>query len=352
MHELAIKSSGMVTAVGLNAPASLAAMRAGIRNVNVTNIWDPESGTYLAAGKVPLPQWWTGLGKLADLAAPALGECFEAAKPVPARNIPVLLGVAPPDRPFRLPDLDKQILPEIEHRLGFALHPASHIIARDHVSVVIGLREAAEMIANGKAPCVIVAAVDSLLQHELKDYYLSKRRLLTPINSNGFSLGEAGSAVLVAPATADSDGELRVRGMGLNLEGATIESERPLRADGLIQAIREAFRQAGMSYEDLQYRITDLNGEHYKFKEMTLVMMRIHGKPKTKVFDLWHPIEYIGDVGAAIGPIVLAVAHHASHKGYGTGPGILCTFSNDNGDRAAIVLAYQSAKLGAAHWRV
>src|SRR5208283_5975778 len=106
MPALAIKACGMVTAVGFNAPASLAALRAGIRNVNETNLWDPESGTYLAAGKVPLPQWWVGLGKLAELAAPAILECLEAAKPVPAQNIPVLLGVAPPDRPFRFSGLD------------------------------------------------------------------------------------------------------------------------------------------------------------------------------------------------------------------------------------------------------
>src|SRR5262245_44906347 len=121
MTTLAVKASGMVTAVGFNAPASLAAMRAGIRNVNEANLWDKYSGTYLAAGKVPLPQWWVGLGKLADLAAPAILECLEAAKPVPARNIPVLLGVAPPARPFRFPGLDEQVLPEIEHRLGFRL---------------------------------------------------------------------------------------------------------------------------------------------------------------------------------------------------------------------------------------
>jgi 3-oxoacyl-[acyl-carrier-protein] synthase-1 len=54
---LAIKASGMVTSVGFNAPATCAAIRAGIRNVNETNLWDAESGSYLAAGKVDLPHW-------------------------------------------------------------------------------------------------------------------------------------------------------------------------------------------------------------------------------------------------------------------------------------------------------
>ena len=60
---------------------------------------------------------------MADLAAPAILECLTAAEPIPTRDIPVLLGVAPPDRPFRFPGLDDQILGEIEDRLGFRLHP-------------------------------------------------------------------------------------------------------------------------------------------------------------------------------------------------------------------------------------
>ncbi len=342
MSPLAIKTSGMVTAVGFNAPASLAAIRAGIRNVKETNLWHAESGTHLGAGKVPLPQWWVGLGKLADLAAPAILECLEAAKPIPPQEIPVLLGVAPADRPFHLPELDTQILPEIERRLGLQLHPASRVIPRDHVSVVVGLHETGALMANERVPCVIVAAVDSLLVHDLKNYYLAQRRLLTPNNSNGFSLGEAGSAVLVTPAGTNPCGELQIIGVGMGREQATIESEEPLRAEGLVQSIREAFREGGITYQDLHYRITDLNGEHYKFKEMVLAMMRFERKPKPKLFDLWHPIEYIGDVGAAIGPLVLGVALHASQKGYGVGPTVLCTFGNDDGERASIVVRFQS----------
>jgi 3-oxoacyl-[acyl-carrier-protein] synthase-1 len=189
--------------------------------------------------------------------------------------------------------------------------------------------------------CIIVAAVDSLIRQDLAKHYLSKKRLLTPKNSNGFSMGEAGSAVLVTSGDARPEGQLRIMGMGIAREKAVIESEEPLRAEGLIQAIREAFRDGGVTYDDVQYRITDLNGEHYKFKEMVLAMMRFQRKPKPKLFDLWHPIEYIGDVGAAIGPMILGLALHAGQKGYGVGPGVLCTLGNDEGERAALVARYE-----------
>jgi 3-oxoacyl-[acyl-carrier-protein] synthase-1 len=341
MIRVGVTAVGMVTPVGLNAPASLAAMRAGIRNVKETNLWDAESGTYLAAGKVPLPQWWVGVGKLADLVAPAILECMEAAKPVTPHEIPVLLGIAPPDRPYRFAGLDDEILPEIQHRLGFPLHPASRVISRDHVSVVVALRAAQDLIDRQTARYVIVAATDSLLVHDLKNHYLSQRRLLTPKNSNGFSLGEAGSAVLVAPTGSSLTGELQILSADIGRETATIESEEPLRGEGLTQVIRVVLRESGLAMQDVHYRIADLNGEHYKFKEMVLAIGRFARKPTAKLFDVWHPIEWIGDVGAAIGPMILGVAFHAGQKGYAVGPTALCTLSNDDGERAALVVSYR-----------
>jgi 3-oxoacyl-[acyl-carrier-protein] synthase-1 len=333
MPNLAIMASGMVTAVGFNSVASCAAIRAGIRNINQTNLWDAESGKYLAAGRVLLPHWWVGIGKLGELVAPAIDECLEAARPIQETNIPVLLGVSSVKRPYQFQGLNEKILAEIQDRLGFQLHRASQVIARDHVSVVVALKRAQELIESGEVRCCVVAAVDSLVQQDLVKYYLSQRRLLTPINSNGFVVGEAGREC--------AHDQLEVLGTGLAREEATIESEEPLRGDGLARAIGDAFRESGLDIQKMQYRITDLNGEHYKFKEMTFAMMRYERKPKPKLFDLWHPIEYIGDVGAAIGPLVLAVALDAGRKHYGIGPRVLCTLGNDDGERAAIVVNYR-----------
>ncbi|WP_367871327.1 hypothetical protein [Luteolibacter sp. Populi] len=339
--ELAVIASGMITPLGFNAAASLAALRAGIRVVEETNLWDPESGRYLGAGKVALPHWWIGLGKLADLAAAAIHECFEAAHPVPPREIPVLLGVTAADRPDRVSGLDSEILVEIGHRLGFVLHPESRVIPRGQVSAAIGLQKAAELITGKRAGSVIVAAVDSLLRHGLKDHYLDRRRLLTPHNSNGFSLGEAASAVLVTAAGARPRGDgLRVLAVSLDREAAVIESDEPLLAEGLTRTIRKVLTDSGLAMQDLDQRMTDLNGEHYRFKEMALAMGRFERKPGPRTFEILHPAEYIGDSGAAIGPILLAWALHAGVKGYACGPTTLCTLSNDNGERAAMIVRH------------
>jgi 3-oxoacyl-[acyl-carrier-protein] synthase-1 len=338
---LAIQASGMVTAIGFNAPASCAAMRAGIRGAKETGLWDAESGEYVVGGRVALPHWWDSVEKLADLVVPAILECLAAARPVPGRQIPILLGAPPADRPCRPRGLDEALLGEVAYRLGFEPSPASKVLPRGAVSAAVGLLEARRLIDEGGAPCCIVAAVDSLMQQDLAEYYLQRRRLLTAANSNGFSPGEAGTAILVGPAGRAAAGALTVLGVGLAREAAPIETEEPFRGDGLAEAVRAALVEAGLTLDDVAYRVTDLNGEHYKFKEAVFAMTRFDRTPKEVLFDLWHPTEYIGEVGAAIGPCVFGWALHAGQKGYALGPVALCHFSNDDGERAAVIVRYE-----------
>ena len=336
---LSITASGLVTAVGFNAPASLAAIRAGISGAKQTGFWDRESGELINTGKVSLPHWWEGLGKLANLVAPAVHECLSAVS-IPAEEIPILLGVAAPDRPHRMEGLDDQLLDEVEYRLGLKHHHDSAVISRGQVSAVVGIQKAHQLIEENRATYCIVAAVDSFLQQKVVEVYLDRRRILTSSNSNGFIPGEAGSAVLVAGTESRSDLSIEVLGIGFGKEHATIESETPFRAKGLEKAIRDALTEARMDIYDITYRITDLNGEHYKFKEAAFALMRFEHKPVKRAFQLWHPIENIGDPGAAIGPCVLSCALHAGREGYGPGDVVLCHFGNDDGERAAIVARY------------
>lgn len=340
MSVIAVKASGLVTSVGFNAASSFAAMRAGIRSVKETNLWDPESGQYLSAGRVMLPHWWIGVGKMADLVAPAIFECLNEADHVPLCDIPVLLGVASHEQPFRLEGLNENILEEIEYRIGSKLNQYSQVISNDHISVATGLEIAQKLIGDRKVRFCIIAAVDSLIRQDLKNYYLEKRRLLTENNSNGFCVGEAGSAILVTSSSSIGDNKLEILGTGYAIENSTIESEEPVRAQGLTEAVRKAFTKADVTIQELDYRIADLNGEHYKAKEMTLAMGRFPRRPTSKLFDIWHPIEFIGDVGAAIGPILLGWALHAGQRDYGIGNNVLCTLGNDTGERVAIILKY------------
>jgi 3-oxoacyl-[acyl-carrier-protein] synthase-1 len=333
----------MVTAVGFNSASTCAAMRARVSGAREANLWDAPSGSNIAAARVPLIRWWVGPSKLVEVIAPALAECLQAAAPHRPDDIPVLLGVPSPDRAHRWSGFDERILAEVQERLGTRFHPDSRVLPRGNVSGVVGLRQARTWIAKGVVECCIVAGVDSYLEQPVVDAYAAKRRVLTPVNSNGFIPGEAGTAILVTRTERPERDGLEILGIGLAKEKAIIDSEQPSRAEGLIEAVGQALREADLTIRETSYRITDLNGEHYKFKEASFVQLRYERERRPEpVFELWHPHEFIGEIGAAYGPCILGWALQAARKQYAPGTAVLCHFSNDDGERAAVVARYVS----------
>ena len=329
---IAIRKTGLVTSVGLSAPASCAAIRAKVSNPTETRFID-SGGEWIMAHQVQLEKPWRGLTKLTKMASMAIAECLDGIARDEWASMPLLLCVAEQERPGRLERLDDQLFLDIEQELGVHFAPASAIIAHGRVSVAIALAQARKLIHEHNAPQVIIAAADSLLGWPTLSVYEREERLLTERNSNGFMPGEGGGALLVG--RPEGKGELLCTGIGFGMEQAHIDSGAPLRADGLTTAIKRALADAGCEMHDLDYRITDLSGEQYYFKEAALAFNRILRVHKMD-FELWHPAESIGESGAVSGIACLAIARMASVKGYAPGRGVLIHFANDGGHRIAI----------------
>ena len=117
-----------------------------------------------------------------------------------------------------------------------------------------------------------------------------------------------------------------------------VDSEEPLRAEGMVQAFKAAFAEAGKTMTDVDYRITDSNGEQYWFKEAALAMTRTL-RTRKDLFEIWHPADCIGETGAAIGPCAFGVGLAAARKHYAPGHGALCHFSGEDAERLALVMA-------------
>jgi 3-oxoacyl-[acyl-carrier-protein] synthase I len=337
MTTLAIRGCGMVSALGFNAPASLAALRAGVSGVRSLPLQDFESGETLRGAKVDLPHWWEGVGKLADLLAPAIDECLQEAG-VPPTEVPILLGVAERGRPARFANLDTDLLAMVQAKLGVPQHPESRLYPQGQTGCSNAMVEAHRLITQRKARCCVVAGVDSYLQQEVLDVYIEQRRVLTPANSNGFLPGEAGCAVLVAAAGDASADELRILGFGVGREAATIGGTEPLRAEGLTRAVRQALASAGIAMTSVPRRLTDISGEQYMFKEALFAMMRTNLGPRAVTPALEHPIEYLGHIGAAILPCLLAWAWHGQRQRYFEPDPLLIHVGSDEGDRAALIV--------------
>jgi 3-oxoacyl-[acyl-carrier-protein] synthase I len=188
-------------------------------------------------------------------------------------------------------------------------------------------------------PRVLIAATDSLLVWPTLAHYERADRLLTVRNSNGFMPGEGAGALLIeAPA---GRGELLCTGLGFGIEKAHIDSGEPLRADGLASALKAALAEAAREMHDLDFRITDVSGEQYYFKEASLALSRTMRRRKAE-FDIWHPAECTGEAGALAGVSIIALADAACRKAFAPGPQIVAHLANDAGQRAAMTLQFSA----------
>lgn len=333
-RNIAIASSGMVTGVGLTAPATCAAIRAGITGFEETRFLD-NGGMWILGSEVPLPEAPRGTERLIQMACSAVREALGAAAVLQTENTPLFLGIAEQSRPGRQPGLDSTILERVQERLKTRFHGESRVLPQGRMSGITSMQLARSAILDAGFPSCIVVGVDSLLSGPTLAGYESRHRLLTSQNSNGFIPGEAAAAVVLVKSDATT--RLHLQGIGSGTEPAPIESGNPLRADGLVTAFKSALSDAGVSWELLDFRITDLNGEQYFFRETALALTRCL-RVRKEEFDLWHAADCVGEVGAATVPVALGVALDAVSKGYAPGPGILCHFSCDGPERAAAVV--------------
>lgn len=349
MKPIAILASGMVTGVGLDSASSCAAIRCAIDNFSETRFMDKD-GEWIIGSQVTLEQPWRGLPKLVHMVMPAIKECLAHARNATPEQIPLLLCVAEKERPGRLEGLDDQLLQDVQTELGMRFHPRSGVVAKGRVGGAIAFGAARHLIYEEHIPLCLIAGVDSFLVAETLAAYEEKERLLTSQNSNGFIPGEAGAAVLVGlPSTLNSQrsaGQLLCLGFGTGLEKATIDSEEPLRGDGLVQAIKGALAEAGCTMSAMDFRITDISGGQYGFKEATLALNRTLTEYKKENIDIWHPADCIGDAGVASGIAMLVVCSEATQKAYAPGNNILYHLSNEDQSRAAMVLSYKQERSG------
>ncbi|CAH2395357.1 3-oxoacyl-ACP synthase [Mesorhizobium ventifaucium] len=330
-----IVSIGMVTAVGLDAPSSCAAMRARLDGFQETRFIGP-GGDWLVGAPVSLPRNWTGEKRMAHLAAGAICEAFEAV-PQARGQTALILCLAEQDRPGRPVRDNARLLRRIAEIVEVEPHARSRIVSHGRPSGHVALDQARRLVASGEAPYVMIAGVDSYLTAPAVAHYLGKNRLLTKSNPNGFIPGEAAAAVL---STRSESGGLRLFGLGLSRERASIYNaeDLPLRGDGMTAAYQTAFEETGIEMNRLGYRISDLIGEQFWFKQSGLASLRLvrgaHGFQ-----DLWSPGESLGNVGAAAVPLMIGMAWTAARKGYAAGNPVLVEASNDAGACGAAVLA-------------
>jgi 3-oxoacyl-[acyl-carrier-protein] synthase-1 len=137
-----------------------------------------------------------------------------------------------------------------------------------------------------------------------------------------------------------SEARVNVAGLGFGKEKVSVLSEEPLLGQGLAIAGKQALAEAGWGFHELDFRISDVTGENYGFREHALAEARLARIVRSESQPLWHPADAIGDTGAAVGVIHLLTAATAMSLGYAPGRRAGCFTSSVVGDRAVAALQY------------
>ncbi len=337
MSAVEVLRIGMVTGVGLNAAAACAAIRAGIAAFEETRFMF--DGEWLLGCEVPLEEPWRGRERLLRMVVPAIQECLEGLGGTRPADVPLFLGLAEETRPGRLDGLDDSLIADIERRLDVRFHPWSRVFANGRIGAVQALDYTRRVLAE-RVPFCVVAGRGHVARRAVP------RRLLRAASAaHGRQLGR------VHPGRRrgrgpDRSGRVRgdapLHGLGYGLEPAPRGSGQPTRADGLVQAFQSALADASWDLGRADYRIADLSGEQYGFKEAALAMTRVL-RTRKEAFYIWHPADCVGETGAAAPLMMLAVACAAAEKEYAPGPRAIAHVAADGAERAAFLIEASSS---------
>jgi 3-oxoacyl-[acyl-carrier-protein] synthase I len=332
-----IVATGMVCSVGLTAASACAAIRAKVAGFHELPYLDLYGEEVVGSAAPDLGSDFEDPDRLVELACLAIENCAPDLAALAKRRLPLLLGLSEPGRPGGVAD-PNALLGAIEARLGVKFHPDdTRLVPGGHVAGVEAMRLARELLRSG-APACLVAAVDSYANAASLGWLERSGRLKSFHNSDGVIPGEAAAAVLVRSRPSDVSGAAaKVCGLGFAHEAAGVLSDEPMLGLGLARAARAALEDAGLEMGDVDFRLSDVTGESYGFREQALAVARLL-KERRECLPIWHCADAIGDTGAAAALCQFVVAADAYRKRYAPGRRALCYASAVAGGRAAAVL--------------
>src|SRR5690606_35731383 len=151
---------------------------------------------------------------------------------------------------------------------------------------------------------------------------------------------EGAAAFVLEPAQAarrrQAPALARLVTLSLEQEPGAWSPALPSRADALTRALRAALPEepGSAAYHRL---IVDHTGERWRTREWSLVEPRALGSLPAG-WQLWHPVESIGDTGPAFVPLAVGWATHAFAHHYAGPGGILVGAMSRAGERAVVAL--------------
>jgi 3-oxoacyl-[acyl-carrier-protein] synthase-1 len=340
---------GMMTAVGLTAAETAASVRAATMRFTETPILDRGFEPFTVAEVLEdgLPQldgeagMTSGLtsreARMLRLAAMPLQECL---MPLRGRGAAPRLILALPEGETTRPLNGKTFLAHLVRQAGGIItlegSDASH---RGRAGGLMAIGQGVGLIAGGKASFVVAGGVDSYRDPYILATMDMEQRVKSATHLDGFVPGEAAAFVLLGdPAAALAAGLrslARVTPAATGFESGHWYSPQPYRGDGLALTISKLV-QSGTAALPFEEVYSSMNGESHWAKEWGVSGIR-NKAALAEGYRIHHPADCYGDVGAASGVLMTALAALGISGGYRRSS-CLIYGSSDHGQRAAIAL--------------
>lgn len=331
-----VSAPGLACPVGLDAESACAAIRAGIAQFEDLPYLDNAGEPVIGAMVPGIDPGLSRARRLLEILVLALQDTLAKVPSLPLDSIPLIVCLAEPDRPGGGGELGRHVIGAVEKRMGVGFHPDySGAVVKGNTAGFRALRVARRLMQEGDIRACLICAADSFINARSLLWLDQHWRLKTEENSDGVIPGEAAAAMLVTPEPTGS--ALRLRGVGFATEPAHVLSEEPLLGLGLTEAVRRALAEARLNIADTSFRLSDVTGEHYGFKELALAIARLM-RSEADEYPIWHVADCIGDTGAVAGLCQLVLAHQAFAKGFAPGSRAIGFASAASGGRAAVVV--------------
>ncbi|HEY6529310.1 MAG TPA: beta-ketoacyl synthase N-terminal-like domain-containing protein [Cellvibrionaceae bacterium] len=345
---LYIHACDMLTPIGLNRKTTAAAQAAGISNFKASTYLNAQH-TLINMALVPqtaLPEADVFLELLAELTPWEYHLIRLAHAPLSAvwpigysAAIPILV-VLPELHPRGSAAAPAEFIALLTQQTQLPICPtASQLLPLGRAGFMAALRQAQQILQQGNTPFVLVGGVDSYQQERLlvnvdADGRLSK----TDGPSDGFIPGE-GAAWLLLSLQPNTTG-LAITACELDDEPGHLYSDAPYRGEALARALQTALMQP--LTQPIRQVYNSANGERYWAKELGVMLTR-NQAALVEQPQHHHPADCWGDLGAATGPALaaLAVTHCENSKQVLTAP-ILTSCASDQGLRGIALLTHHA----------
>jgi 3-oxoacyl-[acyl-carrier-protein] synthase-1 len=344
MKELAITAVNAITSIGHDAAITAAAVRAGIcRFSEYADYLDGEDNPITVALIREIREGRDTSARIAGSATRCLDNLltgyFLNGTQRPS-HIRLILGTSMEERPGpRYEESCEWSLPGVMKK--WASKSSVETAPMGNASVQHAIAQAGLLIERDPNALCIVGGVDSLLRNSTLTWFEQDSRLksISYGRQQGLIAGEAVCFLIVEdPSRARQANRpvlARITGLGLADEPAPRAANKSSRGTGLTEACRTAL--AGTSGEGVRTVFGDLNGENFRAMEWCMTEKRCF-KNRDQLRQFWTPANCYGDIGAASGAVLTAVAAQGIVRGWLQSPALVFC-SDDHGPCGALVLA-------------